>query len=246
MDILKMIKFQIKLMIKTPIIVIYFFVCPVLLAGIIGYLTEGSFGAEMSSYEFYSISMMAFIYIGSGIVSSFNFIEKTVKAGNFRLIFTPASTSSIYSSQVISTTILAGASTIVSMLVFSGIFNVNYNGSGLYIFMAFTTLAFLSSGIGIFLCTIFEDAGIINLVFNVIQTIFCALGGAFFSIEALGEIPALIAKISPVKWLMDGILYSMYDNSSTLLYIIVVLNIILGILILGICKITFKTEKYIV
>lgn len=245
MDMINMIKFQLKLMVKTPIIIIFLFFCPVILTASIGYLSQNSFGSEMSSYTYYSISMMIFVYIAAGIISSFNFIDKPIKDGNFRLIFTPASTSSIYISQILSTTMFSSVGCAFSMIIFSTLFNVDYNGSGMIILLAFIALSFMSSALGVFLCTLFDDAVTINVIFNIVQTILCALGGAFFSIEALGKIPAAIAKISPVKWLMDGILNSMYDNSTTLLYITVLINILLGIIIIMLCKTTFKTEKYI-
>lgn len=245
MNLWKMIKFQLKIMVRTPIMVIFFFLVPLVLTLAIGYLSNDSFGSEMSSYTFYSIGMMIFTYIGAGIGSSFNFIEKSIKDGNFRLIFTPAKTSNIYLSQILSTTIFSSIGCAFTMIIFSTLLNVNYNGNALIIFISFCTLAFMSSALGVLLCTFFDEPGPINLVFNLIQTILCVLGGAFFSIESLGAIPQALAKISPVKWLMDGILNSMYDNSTMLLYIIIAVNVMIGIMIIMLCKRTFKTERYI-
>ena len=65
MNIVNMIKFQLKLMCKTPIMFMMFFVYPVLLTAIIGYLTQSSFGGGVSSYEYYSIGMMIFIGVSN-------------------------------------------------------------------------------------------------------------------------------------------------------------------------------------
>lgn len=245
MNLLNKVKFEFKLMIKTPVMFISYFCYPVLLTLIIGYLSQNSFGGEISSYEFYSVSMMIFVYSGAGIASVFNFADKPIKQGNLRVIFTPIKTINIYLSQIICGTIFCAIAIVFNILIFNILFGIDYSGNTIIIFMSFITLAFLSNALGIFLCTIIEDAGVINIIFNMIQTIFCVLGGAFFSIESLGKIPAALAKLSPVKWIMDGILNSMYDNNNYLLFKVIFINIVLGIIIIMFCRLSFKTEKYV-
>lgn len=245
MNLINMIKFEFKLMAKTKVMILSYFVYPVLLTLIIGYLTQSSFGTEISSYEFYSISMMIFMFSGAGLASAYNFIDKPIKEGNLRLMFAPIKTSSIYLSQIICGTIFSSIAVAFSMIAFKYMLNVNYNGSELVVFLAFVTLSFFSSALGVFFCTITDNMMTINMIFNFVQAILCLLGGAFVSIEAFGDIPAFIAKLSPVKWIMDGILNSMYDNNNFLISIIIVVNVILGMILIGVCKRTFKTEKYL-
>lgn len=245
MNLLNKIAFELKLMFKTPVIVFTFFAYPVLLTLIIGYLSQNSFGSEISSYQYYSIGMMIFIYAGAGLSSVYNFMDKPTKDGNLRVIYTPVKTSSIYLSQIISGTIFAAMGILFSMVIFKVFFKVNYNGSEFIVFIGFITLAFLSNALGMFLATVINNLMAINMIFNMIQAIFCVLGGAFFSIESLGKLPAFLAKLSPVKWIIDGILNSMYDNNNTLLFIIIAVNILLSVILICICKKTFKSEKYL-
>lgn len=245
MNLLNKIKFELKLMFKTPVLGFSFFAYPILLTLIIGYLAQNSFGSEISSYQYYSIGMMIFIYAGAGLVSVYNFIDNPVKDGNLRVIYMPVKTGNIYLSQIVSGTIFCTLGIAFTMTVFKLLFHVNYNGSELIVFMGFSTLAFLSNALGMFLATIINNVMTINMIFNMIQAIFCLLGGAFFSIESLGKIPAMIAKLSPVKWVIDGMLNSMYDNNNSLLFIIIAVNIVLGIILIAMCKVTFKTEKYL-
>ena len=214
MNIVNMIKFQLKLMCKTPIMFMMFFVYPVLLTAIIGYLTQSSFGGGVSSYEYYSIGMMIFIFTSSGLISSYNFLDENVKQGNVRTMFTPVKNLGIYLSEIISGTIYSSVAIAITMLIFSLLFGVNYNGNGILICVSFVI-------------------------------VLCILGGAFFSLEALGEIPAMISKISPVKWLMDGLLNSMYDNNNFILFVIIGINIIIAVMLIGLTSKTFKTEKYL-
>lgn len=245
MNILNKIKFELKLMCKTPVMILSYFVYPVLLTLIIGYLTQNSFGGEISSYEYYSVGMMIFIFSGAGLASAYNFIDKPIKEGNLRVIFAPIKTESIYLSQIMAGTLFSASGIAFTIIVFKYLIGVNYHGSESIILISFITVAFLSSSLGVLLCTLINNVGTINMIFNIIQAIFCVLGGAFFSIEALGEIPAFIAKFSPVKWLIDGLLNSIYDNNNSLAYIIIAVNIVLAMGLIGICKKTFKTEKFL-
>lgn len=245
MNLLNMVKFQLKLMIKTPVMILTYFIYPVLLTAIIGYLTQNNFGGEVTSYQYYSISMMIFIFSGAGLASVYNFIDKPIKEGNLRLIFTPISNIGIYLSQIITGTIFSGVGAGVSMILFKVLFSINYNGNEFIIFLSFVALSLMSNALGILLCTILDDVGPINMIFNMLQVFLCVLGGAFISLESLGEFPAALSKISPVKWLMDGLLNSIYDNNNFLLFVTIGVNIVLAMMFIGICTRTFKTEKYL-
>ena len=245
MDLINLIRFQFKMLIKSPVMLINFFLYPIILTLIIGYLTQNSFGDGYSSYEFYSISMMIFIFVGTGIGCAYNYLDEPKKAGNSRIILMPVKESNIYLAQIISGTIAFSFAVILSMLFFSIFLNVDYNNNAVIIYLAFSTLIFLSNTLGVFLCTILDKPFVINLIFNLIQMVLCVLGGTFFSMESLGKVPAILAKLSPVKWFLDGILYSMYDNSNTLLMIVILVNFMLGMVFILLCKRTFKTEKYI-
>ncbi|MDU4890076.1 MAG: ABC transporter permease [Clostridium sp.] len=245
MNIVNMIKFQLKLICKTPVMFMMYFVYPILLTAIIGYLTQSNFGGGISSYEYYSIGMMIFIFTSSGLISSYNFLDDNIKQGNVRTMFAPIKKLGIYLSQIISGTIYSSVAIVVTMLIFNLLFGVNYNGNGILICISFIILCFMSNALGMFLCTTINHVGMVNVVFNLVQVVLCVLGGAFFSLEVLGEVPAMISKISPVKWFMDGLLNSMYDNNNFILFVAIGINIIVAIMLIGLTYKTFKIEKYL-
>lgn len=245
MNIVNMIKFQLKLICKTPVMFMMYFVYPILLTAIIGYLTQSNFGGGVSSYEYYSIGMMIFIFTSSGLISSYNFLDDNIKQGNVRTMFAPIKKLGIYLSQIISGTIYSSVAIVVTMLIFNLLFGVNYNGNGILICISFIILCFMSNALGMFLCTTINHVGMVNVVFNLVQVVLCVLGGAFFSLEVLGEVPAMISKISPVKWFMDGLLNSMYDNNNFILFVAIGINIIVAIMLIGLTYKTFKIEKYL-
>ncbi len=245
MNIVNMIKFQLKLICKTPVMFMMYFVYPILLTAIIGYLTQSNFGGGISSYEYYSIGMMIFIFTSSGLISSYNFLDDNIKQGNVRTMFAPIKKLGIYLSQIISGTTYSSVAIVVTMLIFNLLFGVNYNGNGILICISFIILCFMSNALGMFLCTTINHVGMVNVVFNLVQVVLCVLGGAFFSLEILGEVPAMISKISPVKWFMDGLLNSMYDNNNFILFVAIGINIIVAIMLIGLTYKTFKIEKYL-
>lgn len=245
MNIVNMIKFQLKLICKTPVMFMMYFVYPILLTAIIGYLTQSNFGGGISSYEYYSIGMMIFIFTSSGLISSYNFLDDNIKQGNVRTMFAPIKKLGIYLSQIISGTTYSSVAIVVTMLIFNLLFGVNYNGNGILICISFIILCFMSNALGMFLCTTINHVGMVNVVFNFVQVVLCVLGGAFFSLEILGEVPAMISKISPVKWFMDGLLNSMYDNNNFILFVAIGINIIVTIMLIGLTYKTFKIEKYL-
>lgn len=245
MNMVNMIKFQLKLIFRKQVMFMTFFIYPVLLTAIIGYLTQGSFGGGLSSYEYYSIGMMIFIFTSSGLASSYNFFDGDVKAGNVRTMFTPVKNLEIYLSQIISGTIYSSFAVITTMIIFNLLFGVDYSGNEVLICVSFIILSFMSNALGMFLCTVMNSIGLVNVVFNIVQSVLCVIGGAFFSLEALGEVPAMISRISPVKWLMDGLLNSIYDNNNFLLFVIMGVNILLSIILIGVLSRTFKIDKYL-
>ncbi|MGL5414860.1 MAG: ABC transporter permease [Clostridium sp.] len=240
-----MIEMQLKALFKNKIMIINFVVYPSLLTFIIGYLAESYFNSGITSYEYYSNSMMIFLFMGAGLLGIYNLGDTDVVDGNLRAMYMPIPKSYIYISQVISSTIFAAVSIVLNILIFKYLFNIHYAGNELIIILSFITLAFLSNALGMFVLSLVKEIGICNGIFNLIQAILCILGGAFISLEGFGGILSLLTKLSPVKYLIEGILNSIYDNSTQMLWIIIMINIILALVFLGITKRTFKIEKYL-
>lgn len=240
-----MIKMQLNALFKNKIMIINFVVYPSLLTFIIGYLAESYFNSGITSYEYYSNSMMIFLFMGAGLLGIYNLGDTDVVDGNLRTMYMPIPKSYIYISQVISSTIFAAVSIVLNILIFKYLFNVHYAENELIIILSFITLAFLSNALGMFVLSLVKEIGICNGIFNLIQAILCTLGGAFISLEGFGGILSFLTKFSPVKYLIEGILNSIYDNSTQMIWIIIMINIILAVVFLGITKKTFKIERYL-
>jgi ABC-type multidrug transport system permease subunit len=134
-----------------------FLLLPTILTAMIGYLTHDNFSKQISSYEYNSIGVMIFMYSGIGVISAFNFIEKDIKQGNIRLIFTPVRTIWIHLSHMISGMLFGTITIAINMMIFKVLFNVNYNDNAVIIFLSFCAIAYISSAIGIFLSIIIDE-----------------------------------------------------------------------------------------
>ncbi|MGL4740184.1 MAG: ABC transporter permease [Sarcina sp.] len=240
-----MVKMQLKSLFKNKIMIINFVVYPSVLTFIIGYLAQSYFNSGITSYEYYSNSMMIFLFMGAGLLAIYNLGDADVVEGNFRAMYVPIPRVYIYISQVISSTIFCVLSIIFNILIFKYLFKVEYAGNEFIIILSFITLAFLSNSLGMFLLSLIKNVGICNGIFNLVQALLCTLGGAFISLEGFGGVLSFLSKLSPIKYLIEGILNSIYDNSTTLLCLIILINIILGLSFLIITKKTFKVEKYL-
>jgi ABC-2 type transport system permease protein len=122
---------------------------------------------------------------------------------------------------------------------------VDFSESALMIFLVLLSVVFVSSSIGILFSLIIDDAVIIEEIFTVFQLLFCFIGGCFFSIESIANIPQFIIYLSPIKYVMDGLLQSMYENSNTLSFIIIFINVIIGSILIKVSSLFFKEENYV-
>ncbi|MGL5616802.1 MAG: ABC transporter permease [Sarcina sp.] len=240
-----MITLQLKQLLKNKVMIMTFLIYPSLLTFIIGYLAESTFMSGISSYDYYSNSMMIFIFMGAGLIALYNLGETKVVDGHFRAMYSPIPSSYIYLSQIISSTIFSTLSIIINILIFKFLFKINYSGNEFIIILGFITLAFLSNALAMFLYSFIKDIGVCNGIFNLIQVILCTLGGAFISLEGFGKIASFLSKLSPIKYLIDGILQSIYDDNRMILFTIIIVNFLIALIIIAITKRTFKIEKYL-
>ncbi|MBE6046839.1 MAG: ABC transporter permease [Clostridium sp.] len=245
MIVLNFLKFQLRLLFKNRNYMLQLMVLPLVLLVIIGYINKDGFTCEFTSYQYYFIGVLIFIYSGIGTNISFNFIDKDNKSGNLRTIFAPVNNKMIYISHIFSALSFAFITLLVNLITFKFIFEVDFSESALMIFLVLLSVVFVSSSIGILFSLIIDDAVIIEEIFTVFQLLFCFIGGCFFSIESIANIPQFIIYLSPIKYVMDGLLQSMYENSNTLSFIIIFINVIIGSILIKVSSLFFKEENYV-
>jgi ABC-2 type transport system permease protein len=95
------------------------------------------------------------------------------------------------------------------------------------------------------MCIIFKCEETSRKILNFFINIFALLGGVFFSLDGYGRTVSFITKLSPVKWVLDGVFKIIYDRDLSYLMPTSVILLVLTAAMLGACKIMFRTEDYV-
>lgn len=234
-------------LILNPTLLLYNTMFPFLLILILGFLTGDSYGKKgVDAYDYYGITMLLFIVLNVSITAANSFMEKSLKASNLRIIYSPIKPSFIYLSKIVATFLFTSVGFIILMTLSKIILGVNFGGRNtIYVFILVLLLDLLSSSLGIFFCCIFKSEEMTNKILSLVNNIFAILGGLFFQIDGLGKFAHKLTYISPVKWVLEGIFRIIYDHSfASFMPIAMTLGALSIILITG-CKLMFKTEDYV-
>jgi ABC-2 type transport system permease protein len=233
--------------IKNPTLLMYNTLFPFLLILILGFLSSGNYGkGEISSYDYYGVTMLILCLLNVSLTASNTFMEKSLKISNLRIMYSPIKTSYIYLSKIFSTFFFTVICFLLLMLVSNLFLNVNFGGkNSMYIIVFVLLFDLLSSTLGVLFCCIFKSEEAANKILSVFVNIFAVLGGLFFQLDGFGAGVEKITYISPVKWVAKGSFKIIYDNDLSYFVPISISLIILSILMMLGCKLFFRTEDYV-
>lgn len=190
-----------------------FFVLPVILLLLISYLLSNYFDSYSLALYHYFFPVMFFMYVGYGVNATFAFLDVNNIEGNKRLFYVPVKKEWIIISNVFSQTVFGSITLAINYLTFYFVLArhcQNIIGS----YFVLVGLIFLSNMIGIFLTLFCKNVILIEEFFTIFQVLFTVLGGVFFRLDYYSNMPSVILKCSPLKWIMDAI--SLYVNSGNL------------------------------
>lgn len=246
MNLLKVIKIDIVNILKNPVLVLYNTIYPLLLIGIFGVITNGSYGQGVTSYDYYGVTMMVFSVLYISMTTANTFMEKKIKNGNIRLIYSPTSKTTIFLSKIVSTFIFASVIFTITLIVEEKILGINLGGED-FIYIVFLLIAFnfLMCSFGAFMCCIFKSEEATNKVLSLLNLIIALLGGLFFPVESLSKAVEKISYVSPVKWITESIFKIIYDKDLSTFTPTIAICIGGSIMFIILCQITFKPEEYV-
>lgn len=247
MNFIKIVKFDFMNILRNPMLVLYNTVFPLMMIGIMGFVTKGSYTAgDIGSYDYYGVTMMIFTTLMIALTASNTFMEEKVKKGNARIVYAPISNLEIYLSKLISTYILGTISYSVILLVGQYLFHINFGGKNLiYIMLLINILCFFGSSLGTMSCCIFKSEEGANSVMNIPILLFVFLGSLFFPVASLGKLMERISYVSPVKWVTECAFQVIYDNDFSIYLLAVIIMLLGSIFCIIVCQITFKPEEYV-
>ncbi len=219
---------------------------PLLLVLIFGFLSSGDYGTLMSSYDYYSITIMIYMILVTATLAANSFMEERIKNGNMRLIYSPIKSAYIYLSKIAATFLFSSACHLVVILMLYLITGANFGGANCgYILFLFLLLEMFASALGVLCCCIFKTESTANQFLSLLISIIAIMGGLFFRLQGLGTIFERVSSLSPAKWFKEAIFIMIYDSDFS--YFLPITGCLLSacIIILVLCGIFFRTEDYL-
>jgi len=247
MNFIRIIKFDFMNIIKNPSLLFSNTIFPLILIGVMGFVTRNSFGAgEANSYDYYGVNMMIFMAMLIAMTASNAFMEETVKKGNIRIVYAPVSKIEIYLSKLISTYLFGTVSFSVLLFVEQTFFNINFGGRNIiYIILLINMLLLFGCSLGTLFCCIFKSEEGASGMLQIPVAIFTVLGGVFFNIHRLGRIVDIMCYLTPVKWVQVCAYKIIYDNDFSIYMLVLTILISCSIACIIISQIIFKPEEYV-
>ncbi|MBK1812781.1 ABC transporter permease [Clostridium sp. YIM B02505] len=247
MNLIKIVKFDIVNIIRNPTLVIANTIFPLILIGVIGFITKGGYGSlSINSYDYYGVTLMIFTAIMLAMTATNTFMEEKVKKGNTRIIYAPVSKTEIYLSKLIATYIVGTVCYSFIILLAQYILNMNFGGENvLYVVLLINVLSLFGCCLGTMFCSIFKKEQLANSIMQIPILIFVFLGGSFFPVENLGKLITKISVISPIRWITECVFKIIYDNDFSMYMSTLSVILAFCIVCIIITHITFKPEEYV-
>lgn len=237
-------KEDLKNLITNPMWIFYGTLFPILLVVILGFLGKENYGSDVTSYDYYGITMIIYSILTSGMTSANAFMEERIRKANMRIIYAPGNEKSIYLSKIISSFIFSFFCHLFDMIVLCLIYNIHITAI-LQIVILFGLMEVFSVALGVMFCCVFKTEAMANQILSVVINLLAILGGLLFSLDGYGRVVRNISYLSPAKWLVKTTFCMIYDNDFSLFYP-VVLILIFGIAaVLIVCDKTFRKEDCI-
>ncbi len=131
------------------------------------------------------------------------------------------------------------------MFILCPTLHVSLGSNPVYFILLMAPIEFAAAALGIFFCCIFKCEETTSMLLSNVISIFCFLGGTFFSLDGMGSAIAFASRLSPVKWLNDAFFALACDNSLAYFWpVLIGGTIISALLVLG-CRLFFRTEDYL-
>lgn len=232
--------------VKNPTLFLCNTVFPLIFILIMGFITKGSYGTKVTSYDYYGVTMTLFFVLNIALTESNTFMEKRIKPGNVRLIYSPTKTSNIFLSKIFACSAFAAICYTILMVIEDKVFNIKLGGEDfIYVLILVLVLILFMCSFGAFMCCIFKSEEATNKVMSPFIMLFGIFGGVFFHVDSLGSAVQKLSCISPLKWINECALKIIYDKDLSMFVPVVAILLVGSVILMFLCKLTFKPEAYV-
>ena len=230
----------------NPMWIFYSIVFPLALVLVMGFLTSGSYGDTVTSYDYYGVALMIYGVFNAATFSANSFMEERIKNANMRIVYSPVRPFYIHFSKVLATTIFCAVTyTLVGALLHM-IVGVNYGGVHFWmVYLLLLSAIFFFSTLGVMVCCILKSEGSTNQILSLLLILFSILGGLFFPLDGLGKTVSVISWVSPAKWIFSACMRIIYDNNFQMFLPALGMIVLLSALCVAISTKVFRGEDYI-
>lgn len=242
---LSILKMDLINLFKNPVLVGYNTVFSALLIFIMGYLCGGNYADSKDAYQYYMVSLMIYGMLNGAMTASNCFMERDIKRPNLRIIYSPAGSFQIYFSKIIASFMFNYGLHLLLLVIMCPILKVSLGSNAAFFILLMAPVEFAAVSLGIFFCCIFHCEETTSTLLSTVISLFCVLGGSFFSLDGKGSVLFFVTRLSPVKWLNTAFFTLSCDNSLKFFWpVFISASIISVLLVLG-CRLFFRTEDYI-
>lgn len=246
MNLFKIFKMDFMNTAKNPTLFICNTVFPLLLILIFGFIAKDTYGTKVTSYDYYGITMTIYFAFNIALTESNTFMEKRIKPGNVRLIYSPTRNSNIFLSKILACSAFAAICYTILMIIEDKVFKIKLGGENfIYVLILVLIFIFFMCCFGAFMCCILKSEEAANKTMSPFLTLFAIFGGMFFPIDSLGSVVQKMSYISPLKWINDCILKIIYDKDFSMFIPTVTVLLVGSMVLILLCKIAFKPEEYV-
>lgn len=230
----------------NPMWIFYTVFFPLLMILILGFLSEGSYGTELSSYDYYGITMMIYSALNAATLAANSFMEQRIKSPNLRIVFSPVKPMYIYLSKIIATVIFTTVCYSAVGVALHFMMNVNFGGEkAIFLWMLMIAVEFFASCLSVMVCCIVKSEEITNTIVSNLITLLAVVGGLFFPVDGMGKVIEVISDFTPVKWISTSLFQIVYDNNMMSFLPILGILVVLGLIFIFISHKAFKMEEYL-
>lgn len=242
----KMIGMDLINLFTNPMWIFYSIGFPLMLIFIMGFLTSGSYGSTVTSYDYYGVALMIYGIFNAATFSANSFMEERIKNANMRIVYSPVKPFYIHFSKVLATFIFCTVTYGLVGIIVHFVAGVNYGGPSFWAFILLMLPAiFFFSALGVMVCCILKSESSANQFLSLILILFSILGGLFFPLDGLGKTVTAIGWISPAKWLFTASMQIIYDQDYSMFLPACGILILLSAVAVSLSVKFFKGEDYI-
>ena len=230
----------------NPMWIFYAIGFPIALILILGFLTSGSYGHAVSSYDYFGVALMIFGIFNSATFSANSFMEERIKKPNMRLIHSPIRPFHIYFSKILASFVFCSVAYAIVAVVLHLAVGINYGGATAWAPLTIMLAGnFFFAALGVTVCCILKNEGVTNNILSLLFMLLSLLGGVFFPVDGLGKAVAAASWISPARWMLTACLRIIYDGDFSMFLPVFGLLAALSVAAVALCGRFFKGEDYI-